>query len=274
MEDEFVKKLKEKYENGEISKETYEDILERYMKEATREKKENKTTAEYTDRTVNKEMKNESEKSEESGRDYKCAGSCTIPPGKYEYVSGAGSVKITGDIEAIKLSVSGSLHAEGNIKAETFKSAGSAKIDGNLNTEELSAAGVVHAKNLRGERIRIGGAAACDNIKGENVSIGGSVKAKKIEGEEVSIKLNGNSTINEIHGDTINIKSKSGILRRFLGSLNSGKISGEEIYIESTIADTVEGERVIVGDGCTINRVIAEDIKISKKSKVKEVVKK
>ena len=40
MEDDFIKKLRERYEKGEISRETYEDILRRYLDEVEEEKAE------------------------------------------------------------------------------------------------------------------------------------------------------------------------------------------------------------------------------------------
>ncbi len=273
MNDEFIRKLEEKHRSGEISRETYEDILQRYQQEVeqTGAKEKNETTAEYLDKAVQNAIKEE----EESGKkDYKCAGSCTIPPGKYGYISGAGSVSITGDVKAIKLSVAGSLHAKGYIKVESFKSAGSAKIEGDIIAENVSAAGILNARNLNGEKVRIGGALVCDKIIGENVSIGGSVKAKMLKGEEIKIKLDGKSEVDEIKGEKIEIKSKRGIIRRFSGHLKSKKITGENIYIESTTADLVDGENVIVGERCNIGVVKGEKIKISEKSTVGKVIRK
>ena len=45
--DEFVRKLKERYEKGEISRENYEDILKRY-----REEKKNSEEIEMKDKNI------------------------------------------------------------------------------------------------------------------------------------------------------------------------------------------------------------------------------
>ena len=123
MEDEFIKKLKEKYEKGDISKEVYEDILRRYLDE--KEKVQEESEKSYVgseegvdngaDRAMEDAMKSASSammdvemETKMENRSYKCAGSCTLPPGVYDYISVAGSLKVEGDIVAKKISVAGS----------------------------------------------------------------------------------------------------------------------------------------------------------------------
>ncbi len=319
MEDEFIRKLKEKYEKGEISKETYEEILKRYLDEIEEEKAEEepeeirekgeyenstmggidellsramekmdeelkkffpedeKTTAEEVEEKVfkkveSKEIENKAE--DKQGRDYKCAGACTIPAGRYNYISASGSVKVTGDLRAKKLSVAGSLHSEGNIWANILSIGGSAKIDGNVIGEDISSGGVFHAKIIKGERIRLGGAIVFEKIKGENVKIEGSVKGINLKAEILKMKIDGKSSLERIVAERIEIRSKRGVLRKFLGTMKVGEIYGEEIYVESVRAKLIKGEKVTIGDNCIVEKVEAERVKVSKKSKVKEVVRK
>ncbi len=297
MEDEFTRKLKEKYENGQISRETYEEILKRYIDEIEEEKVEEehekiieseeyenstpegdeKTTAEYLEEKVFKKIDSneiENKAEDKQGRDYKCAGACTIPAGRYNYISASGSVKVTGDIRAKKLSVAGSLHSDGNIWANILSIGGSAKIDGNVVSEDISSGGVLHAKMIMGERIRLGGAIVFEKLKGEDVKIEGSVKGVNLKAENLKMKIDGKSSLERIVAERVEIRSKKGVLRKFRGTMKVDEIFGEEIYVESARAKLIKGEKVIIGDNCIVEKVKAERVKVSKKSKVVEVVKK
>jgi len=296
MEDEFIKKLREKYEKGEISKETYEDILKRYLEEGNEKIQEEpeklgsaeKDVADDVEKAIETAMKSvdmamkeanmkkEKESSNKEGRNYKCAGSCVLGPGRYDYISASGSLLITGDVIAERISVSGALKSEGSIKVKkSLRCAGAAKISGDVFAENISIAGVLKAKNVYGESLKLSGAVSAVGIKGESVQIGGFVSAEHIYGEEIRIKLSKKkSRVEEIHGEEIEIECERGFFRKCSGRLEAKRIKGEKIRLESVIVDVVEGESVIVGDGCVIGRLEAEDMKISKNSKVKEVVRK
>ena len=284
MEDEFIKKLRERYENGDISRETYEDILQRYLKDKDEvevfSEEENEFSEEEMTKKIDYGMKKMNEKIDlnfggnTSKRDYKCAGSCTLGPGTYGYISAAGSIKINGDIHAEKISVSGALSSDGNINTDSFKSAGSAKIDGDLIAENIAAAGLLTGKYIKGDTVRIGGMISCEELEGENISIGGSVNANKIKAENLKIKMDGRCRVDEIEGEDIEIKAKRGLFRRFKGKLSVKKISGERVYLECVTAEEVNGEDVMIGDNCQIGAVIAENINISKNAKVERVIRK
>ncbi len=300
MEDEFIKKLREKYQRGEISKETYEDILKRYLEEIKEEEEvmeekgesskpsegEFYDIGEIISRSVSQAMK-DVEKSlnevfpESKGKErgYKCAGSCVLGPGKYDYISAAGSLKLTGDVIAHRISVAGALSSQGNIKAKIFKASGAAKLEGSLLAETVSIAGGFKGLDIIGEDLRLSGGIECRRIKGENVEIAGSIIAERIKGEEIKIKIDnsgklGGSRIGRIAGETIRIECKRGFLRKFNGKLEAGEIIGEKIYLECVSADYVKGEEVEIGDNCNISKLEAEEMKISKKARVKEVVRK
>ena len=296
MEDEFINKLREKYEKGEISRETYEDILKRYLEERNekiqeepeKSESEEKDVADFVEKTIETAMKSvdmamkevdmelKKEFSSKEGRNYKCAGSCVLGPGRYDYISASGSLMITGDVIAERISVSGALKSEGSIKVKTsLRCAGATKINGDVIVESISAAGVFRAKKVFGETVKLSGAIDVEKIKGESVQIGGFVSAEYIYGEEIRIKLSKKkSRVEEIHGEEIEIECERGFFRKCSGRLEAKRIEGEEIRLENVVADVVKGESVIVGDGCVIGRLEAEDMKISKNSKVKEVIRK
>ncbi len=259
MKDEFVRKLKERYEKGEISKETYEEILQRYKeeKEEKEEDDENKE-AEYEDR----------------GKDYKCAGMCTVPGGRYEYISASGTVKITGEIHAKKVSSGGMLTASSSIYTEVFNSGGTASIEGDLVAGSISSGGILKARRIEGGRVKTGGVVKCTELKCENGEIGGKVKAEKIQCKKLKIYLSASCKVDEIIGGDVEIRAKKGILRKYAGTMKSNKIRGENVCIESTSAEEVEGDSVEIGEGCVIGIVKGKNIKISNKAKVGKVVKK
>jgi len=223
---------------------------------------------------VNMEMKKEF--SSKEGKNYKCAGSCVLGPGRYDYISASGSLMITGDIIAERISVSGALKSEGSVKVKTsLRCAGATKINGDVIAESISAAGVFRAKKVFGETVKLSGAIDVEKIKGESVQIGGYVSADHISGEEIVIKLSKKkSMVEEIHGEEIEVECERGFFRKCSGRLEAKRIEGEEIRLENVVVDVVKGESVIVGDGCVIGRLEAEDMKISKNSKVKEVIRK
>ncbi len=303
MEDEFLKKLREKYENGKISKETYEDILRRYQEEIKEEEEEEVIQknavntsnesgedfygiGEIISRSVSQAMK-EVEKSlnevfpesTRKERGYKCAGSCVLGPGKYDYISAAGSIKITGNVTADRVSVAGALSSQGNIKAKIFKVAGSAKVDGNIIANTVSVAGGFKGLDIVCEDLHLSGGVKCRRVKGEDVVIAGSIVADEIQGEEIRIKIDnsgriGGSRVGRIAGENIRVECKKGFLRKFTGKLEVKEIRGEKVYIECVSADYVKGKEVIIGDNCLVDKLEAEEMKISKRARVEEVVRK
>jgi len=268
--DEFIKKLKERYERGEISKEAYEDILSRY----TSERMGARDGSDGREEKIDKNRNVPENEMDEEGEDYKCAGRCIIGSGAYRYISATGSIKITGNITANKISVAGSIKADGDIKTDNFKGAGSMEIDGDIQGEDISVGGSLKARNIRGDTIRLGGAIAAERISGDKISMGGSVKAQKIQGDIVKIELEGESVVNLIHGDRIEITAKRGILRKCSGKMVVDEIHGDEVRIECTRAKIVDSDTAVIGVGCEIEVLKAEKIKINRNAKVGKVVRK
>ena len=294
MEDEFIKKLKERYENGAISKETYEEILKRYMEEVQDEESEeiregwqissdeandlkdvDTAVAESMD-DVDKALEHmethlKNTLGEEKKKGHKCAGSCVLNGGNYDYISVAGSLTLQGDVVADVVSVAGSLSAEGSIRADTIKVAGSASVKGDINGDKISIAGSFRAKNIHGDRIVIGGRAVCKNVDGDRIDIEGAITAELIKADTLKIKLKGKSKVGTIEADTLKVQCRGGFLRRSGGRLMAKRISGSELYLECVEAQEVEGEDVFVGENCDIDVLKAEKYKIGKNSEVKEV---
>ena len=289
MEDEFIKKLKEKYEKGDISKEVYEDILRRYLDE--KEKVQEESEKSYVgseegvdngaDRAMEDAMKSASSammdvemETKMENRSYKCAGSCTLPPGVYDYISVAGSLKVEGDIVAKKISVAGSLDGKGNIKSDYFKCAGASSFKGKLEGDRIIIAGAFKGEGIRGDSIKISGSVVTDWIEGDQVYLAGYIQCNSIKADEIKIKVEKNSEVKSIEGDSVEIKGEKGILFGCKGKLKAERIVGDNVYLECANAGYVEGDKVVVGNGCNIGTLKAHRVKVNKNSKVKEVIRK
>ncbi len=255
MEDEFTKKLEERYRSGEISRETYEEILQMHNEESQQMEK-------LPENLENNEK-----------RDYKCAGSCTLPPGSYGNISSAGAIKIGGDIKADKLSSAGSLSSEGSVYAADFRSAGSAKINGNLEGNSISIAGSLKARNIRGDRIKVSGQVFCSTMRGGKITVEGGVNGEEINGDYFSLIIGGKSEVEKIEAQEIEIRGRRTILRKCTAYLMAKEIKGEKISLRCVTVDVVDGEEISVSD-CKIGTLRGNKIKMGKNSKVEKVVRK
>ena len=166
-----------------------------------------------------------------------CSGDITVSGGftgekdvKAGNITGTGSVKVLGDLEAGKIQIPGGLTVEGDISAREIKVTGSLKAVGDVEADSFSASGLVN--------------------------VGGIINA-----EEVAIKLDmSQSNVGSIGGSKVTITqgSASGILSAIwknAGKLITESIEGDELELHNVEADVVRGTRVTIHSGCKIDRV-------------------
>jgi cytoskeletal protein CcmA (bactofilin family) len=213
----------------------------------------------------------------------KISGSGTASGGVYEEISISGSGKVTGDVEAKRISISGSAHFDGCVKAGVLSGSGSFEIAHDVEATECKCSGSCRIKgNVKADVLRvsgstdihgsakvreadISGSATIDgDIEGEcvrasgRVTIGGLLSADKVD-----ISLHGHSKAREIGGETITVRSRQGSEGGWFGfswnggggSLEVESVEGDDICLEATTAKTVRGQRVKVGPGGRIARV-------------------
>ncbi|WP_100487937.1 polymer-forming cytoskeletal protein [Sporolactobacillus pectinivorans] len=235
-------------------------------------------------------------------RDLSISGSGTAPGGDYHDVKINGSGKVQGNIQCQRLEINGSgkvvgnsQMAElivkgsgvimGNVKARTFTINGSSTIEHDVTLEDLQVNGTVRIKgNIHGESIKsygildVGGEIESEELIAEGrVSVDGLCSADRIE-LEVNHSF---SKIREIGCSTLEVRRRpfTGFLSfLFNGIRKTGltvdSIEGDEIYLEDTIARIVKGNRVVIGDGCVIEKVFyKKDYKQAENAKVKSAVK-
>lgn len=216
--------------------------------------------------------------------------------GSFDKVTINGKGAVNGDVSCRHFQCSGTGSVNGNVKAEYLKISGNGKIDGfadigiftiegrgsvgkdvAMKNMKISGKGVIGG-NLSGEEIRIQGRAIIDgdceveNFKSEGqFTMGGLLNA-----DSVDIKLYGECRVKEIGGQSIKIKQKifsmiSLLKRIFPVRLVVETIEGDTIEIESTIANVVRGNDIIIGPNCEIDLVEYKgSYKQDTKAKVKE----
>jgi cytoskeletal protein CcmA (bactofilin family) len=203
-------------------------------------------------------------------------------------ISGAG--KIQGRTEATNITASGSAVFSQDVVSEEMKVSGSARVDGQVNVKELKCSGTFRAgKGIRSEYIKVSGNLRTEgDVEAEifkatgGFRIGGLLSADRVE-----IRLGGRCEVSEIGGERIEVigggwKDKGiildGLIKLFTGggaaALHTSQIEGDEIRIEDTTADTVRGKKIEIGAGCHIGLVeYSDSLKVHPEAKVERKTK-
>lgn len=232
----------------------------------------------------------------------KISGSGSSPGGVFNDVSINGSGNINGDVECSILKISGSGDVHGNVKAVMVKINGSGDIEGSVEAEDISLngsgdiEGSVNCKTLKingsgdigsdvsADEVKIMGSGGINgNCEAEIFNSQGGFKINGLlNAGEINIEINGRCSVKEIGGERIQVRNAmnstlGSLLKLFssnAGKLTSDVIEGDDIYLESTIADVVRGKNVYIGPGCVVGKVeYINEIKISNESKVNDTVK-
>lgn len=190
-----------------------------------------------------------------------------------------GSGKVKGDIIANKCKIAGGAKIEGDIHAKEVKVHGSSTIEGNLVSLNLEVQGSTKVKKgLKGERVSVEGSIKVNgDFEAETADFEGSFEINGLlNADSIEIGLHGRCFAQEIGGETIKVKKKSGMLldkfiKAFNRELHTELIEGDTIHLEYTTSKIVRGNDVVIGPGCEIDLVeYKNDIKIDKNAKVKE----
>ena len=162
--------------------------------------------------------------------------------GTYQNVNMQGVGKVLGNIECVNCSAEGVSTFSGSIKAQTIQLKGKASIEGDVSCETV---------NLEGQ-ITI--SEKCDAEK--FVGTGAFTIAGLLNAGEIFIQVYGPSHTGDIGAETIRIEKEAGrSLFSRLKRLSAETVEGDEIYLESTKANVVRGNRIVIGAGCDIDLV-------------------
>ncbi len=211
-----------------------------------------------------------------------------------ELLKVSGSAKVEGFLEVELVSVSGSLKVDGSIKAETVKIAGAANITEDLEAEVLRVAGLINVKRkMEVEDAEISGSALFNEGVFETFRVNGLFKASRVQASKVELEVVGESEVNSIKTDFIEVRSKSRrrrfsmgwlhvelgpikvvVGRKYKGVLKAGKIEALKAMLENVECDELRARIAVIGENCKIRKIYySESLRVSEKAEVGEVVK-
>lgn len=210
----------------------------------------------------------------------------------------SGSVRIDGEVTADVLEASGTLAVQGATTAGTADFAGSAHIRGVLRGGTLKFSGFldvegdIDAASLRGSGAIQAGAVQADAIA---LHLSGASAVRELHAKTIEVRPGGSDTAASVtassrvhsqvsvNGLSLDSASVSSIVQTSHTStvggygpcrLTADAIMGEDIDLEATDAHRVEGGRIHIGPGCTIDQVrYRESLEVDAQSRVKKTIK-
>jgi len=200
-------------------------------------------------------------------------GKTTVPGGTFEEVNIDGLPTIVGDLSCDIMKADGVGKFRGNVTVK-----GKADIDGvfnvygNMDVEDLDLDGTFKVfGDLNAEGMEVEGLLKVSkSITAENIKLTGFVSLKgTLNAGSLDITFYNSPKVKEVVGGRISIRRGS-TTRRFRAEL----IEGDEISVERSKVGMIRGDSVIIGEGCTIDRVeYRSNLDIHPKAVVKEKVK-
>ncbi len=294
MDKEILKKLDERLAKGEISEELYNEIKARYEGEEEEEIEDEEI--EELEEEVEYEIEEEKEEKKPEKRKQKrvsISGVSKIDGCNCEIFRAAGASKVDGDLRADDADISGSTKVSGNAYVGTLDSSGSCKIEGDTEAKSLDLSGATKfGGKVKADKIDSSGSTKFqDDVDVKDFDSSGSFKSESnitadifnasgafkiggtLKAEEIQLNPAGSCKISKIEGGDIIVEAGSSGIFSFSfggsGSLTCDKITGNEIYLENTKCDLVEGDKVKIGPGCKVDTVKAKKLKVHESASVK-----
>ncbi len=271
----LLKKLEERFANGEISEEIYKELKEGLEKSSPPEK-----PAAPTPPRERSEKISISGAGKLSGPIYaevvKVSGAGKID-GDVDalQVKSSGSMKITGNVKSEEVKCSGALKVEGDVSTKIFRNSGGGKIVGRLDATEVKNSGSLNVEGpiVAKELIEASGSLDAQSLESEEIRLSGAFKVENhIKADDIKIDIAGNSSAKSIEGDYVEVRpGSSNRWGRWLssgGTLKVDTIKGKELRLENVKADLVEGDNVEIGPGCNIKEARAKSLRVHEDAKV------
>ena len=307
MDTERRERLKRMLENGEISREMYDEILMRWDQSGPEEKQNEQDENSKESRTVRSERIHVSgagkfssiystdvsvsglltvENDLDSDRIH-VSGKCSVKKNLIcsGFLESSGSLSVEGDMMADHLDSSGSIRVKGSIKAGSVEVSGvitarslkctdaeisgGARIEGGIESDSIDSSGFLEGQSVNCRTLKSSGSLKSDEIRCDEAFILGKIESKIVRTRRFSMEIyNTNSSVGELYADVVEIEARR---RRFLkGEARIDRIVCKKALLEFTTAKYVSGDEVFIGDGCKIDYVEAKSMKISEKARVLE----
>ncbi len=286
MDEEMLKKLEERLANGEISEDTYLKIKSRY------EAKESFKEEELEDDMEDDMDEIEGEAVETVTKNVRLTGARKIKECNCEYFSSSGASKVEGNLRAREAKISGSTKIEGDLVVKKLNTGGSIKVEGKTEAGYMDLSGASKFEGaVKADRIESSGATKFESdIVVDEMETSGAFKAVQnilartfkgsgafavegtLTGSEIILKPGADCRVGHIKGGDVLVEAGGG--GGFLSFVKKGKltaksIKGDNIYLEATTVDLVEGNVVKIGPGCKVGTVRGKDIKVHESASVK-----
>ncbi|MCM3128255.1 polymer-forming cytoskeletal protein [Paenibacillus provencensis] len=175
-----------------------------------------------------------------------------------------GISKVDGDVSAEVIIVNGTSKAKGNVRANRTRVDGVFSIRGQLETESLAVNGRASlGGKLIASSVEVAGTLSADqDVECEKFEVQGGFKIHGLlNAGDVDIMLHLGCEAEDIGGERIHVrrdrkvKFLDGFVPGLAPKLKAKLIEGDDIYLEQTYAQTVRGNRVVIGPGCQIGLV-------------------
>ncbi|AKA49443.1 hypothetical protein IX51_10430 [uncultured archaeon] len=184
-------------------------------------------------------------------------------------LANSGSLNVSGVIKGGALNSSGTLSSE-STKVSAFISFGSAKMAGLLESESVESKGTLKASGIKCRTMDSSGIVHTETLESGKVQIHGAITASNVKADSFELESMGWGTeIKLLESDDILVTVKKRLV--FPSSrVDIGEIKGGTVRIESVRCPKISAREVTIGDNCRIGYVEAEKISVSDKSIVKE----
>ncbi|MFP4051510.1 MAG: hypothetical protein ACLFVB_07210 [Thermoplasmata archaeon] len=293
MDKEILKKLDERLAKGEISEELYNEIKARYEgKDEEVEDEEIEGLEEEVELEIEEEKK-EGKSKEKKQKRVSISGVSRIEGCNCEIFRAAGASKVEGDLRADDADISGATKVSGNAYLGTLDSSGRFKIDGDTEAKSLDLSGATKfGGKVKADKIDSSGSTKFQgDVEAKDFDVSGSFKAESnitsdtfkasgsfkingiLKGEEIQLNPAGSCKISKIEGGDIIVEAGSSGIFSFSfggsGSLTCDEMTGNDIYLENTKCELIEGNKVKIGPGCKVDTVRAKKLKVHESASVK-----
>ncbi|OMF85213.1 hypothetical protein BK144_28525 [Paenibacillus sp. FSL R7-0273] len=211
----------------------------------------------------------------------KVLGTSSSLGGFFQDVKITGECRFNGDVDCQSLSITGENEVSGSLKTEKLKLTGELAVNGRLEAGTLRGQGDIKAGSLCAEQLKLSGSLEVSgNCEAEELELSGTLQVKGLlSAEKIQLKLYGPGSAAEVGGGTITVKRSKTKALLLPGNhtemrFTAGLIEGDYIELQNTHADTVRGEKVIIGTGCVIQKVeYSSLLEIHKSALVKQQLK-
>ncbi|MFL1998226.1 hypothetical protein VYF65_004026 [Lysinibacillus irui] len=180
---------------------------------------------------------------------------------EYEQLNIRGAVTIHQEVRMQKVSTHGHSSFYFPVIVQEFNSTGSCTLKDYCEIDELTNAGNLKVKKGCVQKINSTGKVIIEGkLQSEHFEALGVVKAAELVANHFQLKLSGESKIGRLQAENVMIKKdRVTLLPLFKKRLICHTISGKQLKLSYTNAQIVEGEVVIVGENCLIERLYYTD---------------